>query len=102
MISGAARAGHGDATTCGRSPTTHTPPKERKVPMIYHLHLTKDELFAVLESLQCRWSDIWDLEKEALKEPNELTPDIMKIYARRKRDIHEVIHQIDLLIKVER
>mgnify|MGYP004670405297 FL=1 len=32
MISGAARAGHGDATTCGRSPTTHTPPKERTIP----------------------------------------------------------------------
>ena len=32
MISGAARAGHGDATPCGRSPTTHTPPKERTLP----------------------------------------------------------------------
>lgn len=32
MISGAARAGHGDAAPCGRSPTTHTPPRERTLP----------------------------------------------------------------------
>lgn len=69
MISGAAKAGHGDAAPCGRSPTTHTPPKG--VHMKITMNLDPHEVELLKDGLICRREELREIATEEFKEGNK-------------------------------
>lgn len=67
--------------------------------MIYHLHLTEGELVAIEESLTIRLSELWELQQDAIENPNELTKDLVTMYLKRQHDIRDILAEIRVLVK---
>ena len=67
--------------------------------MFYHLHLTEGELVAIEESLTIRLSELWELQQDAIENPNELTKDLVTMYLKRQHDIRDVLAEIRVLVK---
>lgn len=96
MISGAARAGQGDATPCGRiTYDPHTTERE-DFTMIYHLHLTEKDTYTMSMALLSLELETDELIKETLKAPDQYTNDLLALYQHRKDDIKAMRKKIEV------
>lgn len=95
MISGAARAGHGDATPCGRITDDPHPTERKEATMIYHLHLTEKEQTTLALALLSLELETDDLMKEAMRKPDQYTNDLLTLYRHRKDDINALRKKVE-------
>lgn len=95
MISGAARAGHGDATPCGRITYDPHPTERKDVTMIYHLHLTEKEQTTLALALLSLELETDDLMKEAMRKPDQYTNDLLALYRHRKDNINALRKKVE-------
>ena len=95
MISGAARAGHGDATRCGRITYDPHPTERKEATMIYHLHLTEKEQTTLALALLSLELETDELMKETMRKPDQYTNDLLTLYRHRKDDINALRKKVE-------